>query len=99
VLFFTLQAGVAAFALARMIAFGRVRVALQGWSPDHRPPARCRAAAGASRCNRPGRVPRTGRNRCIRRSDGVHQFAAPTMASIGQAWMHLVQPMHSASRM
>ncbi|MNT36634.1 hypothetical protein D3C72_1727310 [compost metagenome] len=26
-------------------------------------------------------------------------LAAPTMASTGQAWMHLVQPMHSASRM
>ncbi len=25
-------------------------------------------------------------------------LAAPTMASTGQAWMHLVQPMHSASR-
>src|SRR3546814_1388635 len=25
-------------------------------------------------------------------------FAAPMIASTGQAWMHLVQPMHSASR-
>ena len=26
-------------------------------------------------------------------------LAAPRMASTGQAWRHLVQPMHSASRM
>ena len=26
-------------------------------------------------------------------------FAAPRIASTGQAWMHLVQPMHSSSRM
>ncbi len=25
-------------------------------------------------------------------------FGAPMMASTGQAWMHLVQPMHSSSR-
>ena len=26
-------------------------------------------------------------------------FAAPTMASVGHAWMHSVQPMHAASSM
>ena len=46
------------------------------------------------RCSRPGRAAGTVRSRCSgRRGRGAGAVGAPTIASTGQARMHLVQPM------